>query len=526
MKRWIAGLLLLVPMLSLCAQTSAEKLLPLLDEQSFFLGRIQPRKIDMAKIMIPLVQKKTLPPAEAAALGFLFNLQKSSIDKVIDEIWFSSSAKDAATYFLPSIIIKTKPAAKAEDLLNLLKNLPLPINIQTASGQVIRKGQNSILPLSYVIREAKGFYLLEQVGATKDTKKTKRTDIIQGFDDMGSLPFGAMLFPSKDNPLDLAKIFPSLKRANGKEHEVHGILNGLKLVTLGMYLDPWRIQMVIQTEDRELANDVHKSILKAIQSIPDLVQAQVEEVGKDPVFKALAAMVKSVSIMDDKVTIVITDFDPYFEIAARINEQNQAKAAAAQSMGKVKNIATALLAYHKDKGKFPPAATLSKEGKPLLSWRVQILPYLGHNLLYKQFKQNEPWDSEHNKKLIRRIPPSFRETQDDLNKGTTPFQAPVGLDTIFPPGGTGTNSIQIINELSNTIMIVKVPEDKSAIWTKPEDWEIDVNLSAKDLLKGFTNAIVFACADGEVKTMPLKVAEDKMKSMLAIEGNPKNPREN
>ena len=245
--------------------------------------------------------------------------------------------------------------------------------------------------------------------------------------------------------------------------------------------------------------------------------------GKDPVFKALAAMVKSVSIMDDKVTIVITDFDPYFEIAARINEQNQAKAAAASSMNKVKNIATALLAYHKDKGKFPPAATLSKEGKPLLSWRVQILPYLGHNFLYKQFRQNEPWDSEHNKKLIRRIPPSFRESQENLDKGTTPFQAPVGLATIFSPGGTGTNSIQIINELSNTIMLVKVPEDKTAIWTKPEDWEIDISLPAKDLLKGFTNAIVFACADGEVKAIPLKEAEEKIKSMLVIDGKPKNP---
>ena len=523
MKRWIAGLLLLLPMLSLCAQTSAEKLLPLLDEQSFFLGRIQPGKIDLAKIMIPLVQKKAIPAAEAAALGFFLNLQKNSIEKVIDEIWFSASARDAATYFLPSIMIKTKPAAKTEDLLNLLKNMPLPINIQTVSGQVIRKGQNSILPLSFVIREEKGFYLLEQVGASKDTKKTKRTDIVQGFDAMGSLPFGAMLFPSKDNPLDLGKIFPSLKKAKGKEGEASGILNGLKLVTLGIYLDPWRIEMVIQTENSELANDVQKSILKAIQSIPDLVQAQVEEVGKDPVFKALAAMVKSVSIMDDKVTIVITDFDPYFEIAARINEQNQAKAAAASSMNKVKNIATALLAYHKDKGKFPPAATLSKEGKPLLSWRVQILPYLGHNFLYKQFRQNEPWDSDHNKKLIRRIPPSFRETQDDLNKGTTPFQAPVGIATLFNPGGTGTNSIQIINELSNTIMLVKVPEDKTAIWTKPEDWEIDISLPAKDLLKGFTNAIVFACADGEVKAIPLKEAEEKIKSMLVIDGKPKTP---
>ena len=473
--------------------------------------------------MIPLVQKKAIPAAEAAALGFFLNLQKNSIEKVIDEIWFSASARDAATYFFPSIMIKIKPAAKTEDLLNLLKNMPLPINIQTVSGQVIRKGQNSILPLSFVIREEKGFYLLEQVGAVKDTKKTKRTDIVQGFDAMGSLPFGAMLFPSKDNPLDLGKIFPSLKKANGKEGDASGILNGLKLVTLGIYLDPWRIQMVIQTENSELANDVQKSILKAIQSIPDLVQAQVEEVGKDPVFKALAAMVKSVSIKDDKVTIVITDFDPYFEIAARINEQNQAKAAAALSMNKVKNIATALLAYHKDKGKFPPAATLSKEGKPLLSWRVQILPYLGHNFLYKQFRQNEPWDSEHNKKFIRRIPPSFRETQDDLNKGTTPFQAPVGIATLFNPGGTGTNSIQIINELSNTIMLVKVPEDKTAIWTKPEDWEIDISLPAKDLLKGFTNAIVFACADGEVKAIPLKEAEEKIKSLLVIDGKPKTP---
>lgn len=523
MKRWIAGLLLLLPMVSLCAQTSAEKLLPLLDEQSFFLGRIQPGKIDLAKIMIPLVQKKAIPAAEAAALGFFLNLQKNSIEKVIDEIWFSASARDTATYFLPSIMIKTKPAAKTEDLLNLLKNMPLPINIQTASGQVIRKGQNSILPLSFVIREEKGFYLLEQVGAVKDTKKTKRTDIVQGFDAMGSLPFGAMLFPSKDNPLDLGKIFPSLKKAKGKEGEASGILNGLKLVTLGIYLDPWRIEMVIQTENSELANDVQKSILKAIQSIPDLVQAQVEEVGKDPVFKALAAMVKSVSIMDDKVTIVITDFDPYFEIAARINEQNQAKAAAALSMNKVKNIATALLAYHKDKGKFPPAATLSKEGKPLLSWRVQILPYLGHNFLYKQFRQNEPWDSEHNKKFIRRIPPSFRESQENFDKGTTPFQAPVGIATLFTPGGTGTNSIQIINELSNTIMLVKVPEDKTAIWTKPEDWEIDISLPAKDLLKGFSNAIVFACADGEVKAIPLKEAEEKIKSMLVIDGKPKTP---
>lgn len=71
-------MLLLLPMLSLCAQTSAEKLLPLLDEQSFFLGRIQPAKIDITKIMIPLVQKKTLPLRKLQPLGFSSTCKKAA----------------------------------------------------------------------------------------------------------------------------------------------------------------------------------------------------------------------------------------------------------------------------------------------------------------------------------------------------------------------------------------------------------------------------------------------------------------
>ena len=40
------------------------------------------------------------------------------------------------------------------------------------------------------------------------------------------------------------------------------------------------------------------------------------------------------------------------------------------------SIAKAIEAYHKDKGHYPPPAILDKDGKPLLSWRVAILPYM------------------------------------------------------------------------------------------------------------------------------------------------------
>ena len=49
-----------------------------------------------------------------------------------------------------------------------------------------------------------------------------------------------------------------------------------------------------------------------------------------------------------------------------------------------------------------------KDGKPLLSWRVKLLPYLEQGALYKEFHLDEPWDSEHNKKLRATVPATYR----------------------------------------------------------------------------------------------------------------------
>ena len=54
-------------------------------------------------------------------------------------------------------------------------------------------------------------------------------------------------------------------------------------------------------------------------------------------------------------------------------------------------------------------AIADSTGKPGLSWRVAILPYLEQDTLYKQFKLDEPWDSPHNKKLIRQMPGRQRQ---------------------------------------------------------------------------------------------------------------------
>jgi RNA polymerase sigma factor (sigma-70 family) len=75
-----------------------------------------------------------------------------------------------------------------------------------------------------------------------------------------------------------------------------------------------------------------------------------------------------------------------------------------QVRNNLKQIGLAMHTYREAHGRFPAPAILGKDGKPLLSWRVAILPYIVEDGLYQSFKLDEPWDSPHNKRLLERMP--------------------------------------------------------------------------------------------------------------------------
>jgi len=78
-----------------------------------------------------------------------------------------------------------------------------------------------------------------------------------------------------------------------------------------------------------------------------------------------------------------------------------------QCTNNLKYIGIALWNYHEVHGCLPPAAITDKDGKPLLSWRVAILPYSEHEKLYAKFHLDEPWDSPHNIALLDSMPASY-----------------------------------------------------------------------------------------------------------------------
>jgi hypothetical protein len=141
-----------------------------------------------------------------------------------------------------------------------------------------------------------------------------------------------------------------------------------------------------------------------------------------------------------------------------------------------KNLNTIVLGLQnyadKNKGRMPPPAVIDKNGKRLLSWRVLILPYIEHKDLYEQFHLDEPWDNEHNKKLLAKMPTVFASNPPKGKKPhATYYQALVGSGAAFEEGKQFLFPSDFSDGVSNTIGVI---EATTAVpWTKPEDVRYD-----------------------------------------------------
>ena len=139
------------------------------------------------------------------------------------------------------------------------------------------------------------------------------------------------------------------------------------------------------------------------------------------------------------------------------------------SMSKMNQIGFAMHAMAEKKEQLPARAITSGEGKPLLSWRVAILPYLDHETgrLFKRFKLDESWDSPHNIKLLAEMPLVFKSpgsTNGDNTKSN--YVMPTGEGTVFE--GFKTPSAQSTIFIS----ILEVEDSHAVPWTKPADYDV------------------------------------------------------
>jgi len=197
------------------------------------------------------------------------------------------------------------------------------------------------------------------------------------------------------------------------------------------------------------------------------------------------------------------------------------------SQNNLRQLTLALHSYAAVEGSFPPHATYDDQGRPLLSWRVHMLPYMGQTEIYEQFRLDEPWDSPHNQALIPQMPEVFLDASSTLTvaEGRTHYLGVVGARQAFSGDRRGRAFAEFTDGTSNTLLAVQAGDDKATIWTKPDDWAPGDAPQAAHLGKSLhPGGFLAAFADGSVQFLLAEIDGESLRGLTTIDGGEATPR--
>jgi hypothetical protein len=279
-----------------------------------------------------------------------------------------------------------------------------------------------------------------------------------------------------------AKVFSSTE--DGAK-DVAGMFEGIRAIARGML--PSMKPTIERIEDGEVKKSAEASYASAEKL---LFQAKVAHSGTE------ASL--TLSISQDELT--------QLGATALVNAIRAQKSAAQRmsSINNLKQIALAIITYADANKQFPKDSP-AKLGRPAVSWRVKILPFVEQMSLYNLYKMDEPWDSENNKKVLAAMPAVYRHPKQDPASTNSSYFALAGKEGLLATGDNGIKIKQVTDGLSHTLLVVEA--EREIPWTKPEDIEVE---KGKVPELGLKDSPIFAAAfaDGSVRSISKKIDAD------------------
>ncbi len=196
----------------------------------------------------------------------------------------------------------------------------------------------------------------------------------------------------------------------------------------------------------------------------------------------------------------------------------------------LRSLGEAIRSFEASHGRLP-SDTFDPAGKPLLSWRVHLLPFVGEADLYREFKLNESWSSPANRRLRERMPQFFApiEPVDDRFAPGAPPANPATERTYYRafshPGAAFEKPrdgkpirISLAEDFpdgsENTILVVESGE--LIEWTRPDGLEWPAGkprpaLGGRNLKAPF---FVVVMADGQARRIRREIPDDDLRALI------------
>jgi hypothetical protein len=450
----------------------------LLDEQTFAVVRIELTQVFGGELLDRLAELTGLPTDELAAGRKHLERAAAAFAKAGgQEVYLIASLADAPE--MPFLSVPLQPDADEKVLTGLLNEFRLFPN-----QEVSRIGPALVAGTPKTLRRLRAL------------KPSPPPELAQADPFAKPTALEALMLLSPDNRRVFEEVLPQLPPELGGG-PVTALTRGLRWVRLSGDSAPPVARLTVQARDEAAARELQALGRHTLAYLG----GRKEVTGIMPEFHRQKEMLLP-RVEGDKLVLRLGGDD----LAALVRPlMNNARRAALQATGanNLKQIGLALHNYYDTHKTFPAAASYDTRGRPLLSWRVHLLPYLEQEALYRAFHLDEPWDSPHNRQFITRMPAVFRGTLSKVGKeGKTVFLAPLGDKTMFSGTPSGVRFTDVSDGVSNTIFLMETDDASAVEWTRPEDLKVVPSDPARGLNRGHPGGFLLLFVDGSVRLIP------------------------
>ena len=261
------------------------------------------------------------------------------------------------------------------------------------------------------------------------------------------------------------------------------------------------------TQESHPFNRIEKASVTWLTSV--LKEATVEAAGADVTATA------EVPFADDLARLVAA---MPRQLASRRDERT--------AIYNLKQLALAMHNFNDAMGRLPGDVMMTGDKTTAWSWRVQILPYVEQDAIYRQLDFTKPWDDPGNLRLLEglEMPKVFELPGREAPKGHTyyrilsrPKNSKATVSPLFKEGERGPSLVSISDGTSNTFMIVEAGE--AVPWYKPDVLPYDGKLPLPTIGDPETDRLIVAFGDGSVRSFrPSKLSETTIRALITIDG--------